>query len=165
MRQTSSSFNPVYNSISCSGVVEPSSISVYEELPQDHLQHIPEKSVPADPPPSRFIPSFSAGRTTTLNTMYASTGGGQGHHSFSLSGQVYKYDRPPDHVYKDKQSGCVCTCEAAILVMALLVVLLAGAATIMSLLLWLKVIPVQNLQTTSQSMSVPGDCSCASESV
>ena len=162
MKQSSSSFNPVYNSVSVS--IDPPSSSLYEELPQAHVrqEHIPTNHQPPPPPP--FSSSFSTGRVTANNTLYASSGGNT--HNFGKSStQVYQYDHPPDIAYVDKKSGCVFTCEAAILVMGLLVVLLAGAALTMSLLLWFQVISVQTAvpATTAPSTPFPGECPCQSE--
>ena len=160
MKQSSSSFNPVYNSVSVS--IDPPQSSLYEELPQAHVNH-KQEHIPTSQQPPPFS-SFSTGRITTNNTIYASSGG---HHLHTIksSTQVYQYDHPPDIAYVDKQSGCVFTCEAAILVMGLLVVLLAGAALTMSLLLWFQVISVQTavVSTSAPTTPVPGDCPCASE--
>lgn len=160
MKQSSSSFNPVYNSVSVS--IDPPPSSLYEELPQAHVDHRQEH-IPTNHQPPPFSSSFTTGRTTTTNTLYASAGGNT--RTVQSSTQVYQYDHPPDLAYVDKQSGCVCTCEAAILVMGLLVVLLAGAALTMSLLLWFQVISVQTavVSTSAPTTPIPGECPCKSE--
>ena len=150
-RQESSSNNPVYNSFaSMASTNPPASSSVYEELPHNQCT-------------DQLPLTFSSQRTTTTNVLYASTGGKDlTPRKYPL--EVYKSAPLHEPVYVDKKTKCTCSYEAAILILALLVILVAGAALVMSLLLWLPVIPLPARPTGGTPSSSPSMCSeCDSE--